>query len=87
MNVTTAHLTEAIDARYATLARDFGKGGARLAGEASRAAIDQIEWLTQEKQSSGFERLPGYLFTERDEDLESLHEEYEAAKRAGVATG
>src|SRR5512140_2338556 len=33
---TTAHLTEALDTRYATLARDFGPAAARLAAESTR---------------------------------------------------
>jgi glycine/D-amino acid oxidase-like deaminating enzyme/nitrite reductase/ring-hydroxylating ferredoxin subunit len=82
---TTAHLTEAIDTRYASLARSFGVEGARLAAEASRGAIDLIERLVREKTiHCGFTRLPGYLFTDRDEEIESLHEEYEAARSASV---
>ena len=79
---TTAHVTEAIDARYATLERRFGRDGARLAAQASRAAIDFIE--AHATKDCGFEKLPGWLFTERDDDLEELHQEYEAAKRAGL---
>ena len=78
---TTAHVTEAIDARYETLERNFGRDGARLAAEANRAAIDFIE---AHAHDCGFEKLPGFLFTERDDDLEELHAEYEAAKRAGL---
>ena len=35
---TTAHLTELLDTPYATLRRDFGEKGARLAASSSRAA-------------------------------------------------
>ncbi|MDP9152315.1 MAG: FAD-binding oxidoreductase, partial [Myxococcota bacterium] len=61
---TTAHLTEALDARYATLVRDFGAEGARLAAQASRAAIEEIARLVDSKAiDCGWRRLPGYLYT------------------------
>ncbi|MDP9037289.1 MAG: FAD-dependent oxidoreductase [Myxococcota bacterium] len=82
---TTAHLTEALDARYATLVRDFGAEGARLAAQASRAAIEQIAHLVDSKAiDCGWRRLPGYLYTEREADLEALHLELEAAKSVGL---
>ncbi len=82
---TTAHLTAALDTRYATLIRDFGAEGARLAAQASRAAIDQIGRLVDEKAiDCAWRRVPGYLYTEREDDLESLHAELEAAKSVGL---
>lgn len=82
---TTAHLTEALDTRYVTLTRDFGLEGARLAAQASRASVDRIERFVQEHRiSCHFQRMPGYLFSEREEDLEELHAEYEAARQAGA---
>jgi glycine/D-amino acid oxidase-like deaminating enzyme len=45
---TTAHLTEAVDARYYEIARTFSKDAARLVGEASRASIDLIESLVKQ---------------------------------------
>lgn len=84
---TTAHLTEAIDTRYATLSRDFGREGARLAADASRAAIDRIEHFVLELGiDCDFRRLAGYLYTERESDLEALHAEHHAANAAGLAT-
>ncbi len=82
---TTAHLTEAIDARYHSLERDFGRDGARLAAEASRAAIHQIEQIALELGiSCGLRQLPGFLYSETGDDLDKLREEAEAARRAGV---
>lgn len=84
---TTAHLTEAIDTRYATLTRDFGRDGARCAADASRAAIDRIERFVAELGlDCDFRRLAGYLYTEREADLESLHAEHHAANEVGLET-
>ncbi|HUF18301.1 MAG TPA: FAD-dependent oxidoreductase, partial [Thermoanaerobaculia bacterium] len=83
---TTAHLTEAIDARYRALTRNFGREGAQLAAEASRVAIQQIERTASTLGiACGLRRLPGYLYSETGEDLDDLREEAEAARNAGVA--
>src|SRR6476659_5186415 len=37
---TTAHLTEVLDTRYHQLISDFGREGAQLAAQSSRAAIE-----------------------------------------------
>jgi glycine/D-amino acid oxidase-like deaminating enzyme/nitrite reductase/ring-hydroxylating ferredoxin subunit len=81
---TTAHLTEFVDAGYRALASDFGREGARLVAETSRAAIDRLEGLARaHRLSCAWRRLPGYLYTEGD--LAPLRTELEAARRAGVA--
>ena len=81
---TTSHLTEAVDARYQTLIKDFGEDGARLVAQSSRDAIDCIEaFVRDSRQDCGFERVPGYLYTERAEDLDWLASELDAARRAG----
>lgn len=83
---TTAHITEAIDTRYRTLIRDFGQDGARLAAESSRLAIEQIAELVRHfSLDCSFERVDGYLFTERAEQVEELAQELASAERAGAA--
>lgn len=83
---TTSHLTEAVDARYQALIRDFGEEGARLVAASSRDAIDWIEALVREARvDCGFARVPGYLYTERTADVASLADELDAARRAGCA--
>jgi glycine/D-amino acid oxidase-like deaminating enzyme/nitrite reductase/ring-hydroxylating ferredoxin subunit len=83
---TTAHLTLAIDTRYHQLEKHFGRSGARLVAESSRDAIETIARLSSKlPRQAGFERVPGYLFTESDEDVEELMKELEAARRAGIA--
>jgi len=80
---TTSHLTEAIDARYQTLVKDFGLEGARLVDQSKRDAIDCMETLASSLHVP-FERTPGYLYTEREKDLDFLARELDAALRAGA---
>lgn len=84
---STAHLTEAVDSRYWQIESAFGKEGARLVAESSRGAIERIgEWSARAPDRCGFSRRPGYLFTERAEDVEAqLAREYRAARHAGLA--
>lgn len=82
---TTAHLTEAVDTRYVTLESKFGHAGTRLVAESSRAAIEKItELCLRLAIGCDLVRLPGYLFTEREDEVESLAAEFEAARRAGL---
>ena len=81
---TTSHLTEAVDARYQTVIKDFGLDGARLVAESKRDAIARIESLASTLGVT-FEHAPGYLYTEREKDLEFLAKELDAARRAGCA--
>ena len=80
---TTSHLTEAVDGSYQRIAKDFGAEGARLVARASRDAIDWIERSICDRVQCGFQRLPGYLYTEREVDLEWLADELDAARLAG----
>jgi glycine/D-amino acid oxidase-like deaminating enzyme/nitrite reductase/ring-hydroxylating ferredoxin subunit len=83
---TTSHLTEAVDARYKTLIGDYGEEGARLVAASSRDAIDWIDAIIrQAPMNCGFERVSGYLYTERRSDVEKLADELDAARRAGCA--
>jgi glycine/D-amino acid oxidase-like deaminating enzyme/nitrite reductase/ring-hydroxylating ferredoxin subunit len=83
---TTSHLTEAIDARYQTVIKDFGEEAAALVAQSKRDAIDQIEALAATAPGGcGFARVPGYLYTEDPGDLNWLATELDAARRAGCA--
>jgi glycine/D-amino acid oxidase-like deaminating enzyme/nitrite reductase/ring-hydroxylating ferredoxin subunit len=83
---TTSHLTESVDGRYQTLIRDFGEEGARLVAQSSRDAINWMETLVCEAAiDCGFEYVPGFFYTEREKDLESLADELDAARRVGCA--
>jgi len=82
---TTAHVTEIVDTRYHAIASKFGKDGAKLVAESSRAAIDHIAGrVAQLGIDCDLVRVPGYLYTERTEDLDELGRELAAAREAGV---
>lgn len=82
---TTAHLTEVIDTGYQSLVSDFGKKGARMAAESSRAAIDLIEhWVSEFSIDCDFTRVPAYKYTESRKDVRELRKEVRAMRRAGV---
>jgi glycine/D-amino acid oxidase-like deaminating enzyme/nitrite reductase/ring-hydroxylating ferredoxin subunit len=85
--VTTAHLTNAIDDRYYVIERMHGEGGARLTAESHTAAINRIEAIAQlEKIDCDFQRLDGYLLLSPGEPVEILERERSAAHRAGLTT-
>lgn len=69
---TTAHLSNAIDDTYVTIARLHGEAGARLAAESHTAAIDRIEATAHtEGIDCDFERLDGYLFAAPGESADA----------------
>ncbi|MHB8058007.1 MAG: FAD-dependent oxidoreductase [Desulfuromonadaceae bacterium] len=83
--VTTAHLSNALDSRYFMIERLHGKEGARLAAESHTAAIDRIEEIVKKEQiDCDFERLDGYLFLGPGDKEELLDRELAAAHRAGL---
>lgn len=83
---TTAHLTAAIDARFQRLERFHGPEGAKLAAASHAAAIEVIASRTvRSPVDCRFERVDGYLFDPGDDDTDTLHEEAEASRRAGLA--
>jgi glycine/D-amino acid oxidase-like deaminating enzyme/nitrite reductase/ring-hydroxylating ferredoxin subunit len=81
---TTAHLTEAVDARYHELESRFGAEGARLVRAAGRDAIDLVDAWARRAQCE-FERVDGYLFTGQKAQVEELESELLAAARAGAS--
>jgi glycine/D-amino acid oxidase-like deaminating enzyme/nitrite reductase/ring-hydroxylating ferredoxin subunit len=82
---TTAHLTAALDDRYATLERLHGAEAARLAATSHRTAIGVIEHIVgRESIPCDFERVDGYLFASPGRDPADLDEELTAARRAGL---
>lgn len=84
---TTAHLTEAVDARYQHIEGAFGEDGARMVAESSRAAIELIARIVARYDiDCAFERLPGYLYAERLDEpgIETVDREYAASARAGL---
>ena len=84
---TTAHLTNALDDRYYTLEKLFGKEKTRLAAQSHTAAINWIEnTVMHESIHCHFRRLNGYLFLDPTDEKKTLEEELEATHRAGLNT-
>jgi glycine/D-amino acid oxidase-like deaminating enzyme/nitrite reductase/ring-hydroxylating ferredoxin subunit len=82
---TTAHLTAALDTRYAELETRHGQNATRLIADSHKRAIDAIEAVVrQEGLDCSFERVNGYLFAARASDAPQLRAEQAAAVRAGV---
>lgn len=83
---TTSHLTEAVDARYHVIERDFGREGARLVARSSRDAIETIGTIAERCGiPKAFERVPGWLYSEDEGGAAMLAKEVEASRRAGLA--
>lgn len=82
---TTAHLSNAIDARYFEIERLHGEKGARLTAQSHTAAIDRIEAIVAEEGiDCDFERLDGHLFVPPGDPKDVLEREVKAAHRAGL---
>jgi len=82
---TTAHVTEAVDVRYHFLRRSFDEESARIVASASRAAIEKIDELAKKYAiECDFERVPGYLYTEKRRYVAQLKSEAVSASEAGV---
>jgi glycine/D-amino acid oxidase-like deaminating enzyme/nitrite reductase/ring-hydroxylating ferredoxin subunit len=83
--VTTAHLSNAIDDRFVKIERWHGEEGARLAAQSHGAAIDLIgDIATELKIDCDFRRIDGYLFLAPGHDVKRLEEELAAAHRADL---
>ncbi len=83
--VTTAHLSDAIDDRFTEIEKWHGERGAFLAAESHAAAINRIEAIIDElKIDCDFTRLNGYLFLAPGDTQATLDGELAAARRAGL---
>lgn len=82
---TTAHIVNALDDYYHHIEKLHGKDGARLAAASHSAAIEAVEQIVHEAGiQCDFRRVDGYLFPAREEDLQLLSDELDAARRAGL---
>ena len=83
---TTAHITEqAVDARYHSIAKDFGRAASKLVAQSSRAAIEQIAaWVDRFNIPCDFLRVPGFLYAQNSKDVSELRQELSSAKSAGI---
>lgn len=78
---TTAHLDWATDAGPRRLLAQHGERGAKLTIRAGLRAIDRIaEWVARHGIACDFKRIPGYYFTESEDDLKELEKDVQAAR-------
>ncbi|WP_433935818.1 FAD-dependent oxidoreductase [Sorangium cellulosum] len=84
---TTAHITHALDRRWASLAKLHSAGHLRRAARGHTAAIDTIERIVKEEEiDCDFRRVHGYLYTAPGSPPSTLRDEIEAAHRAGLGS-
>lgn len=82
---TSAHVTEAVDARYKDLSKHFGVDGARLVAQSSRAALEHIASRVAALDiACDLQRVSGYLYTEDASKRDELVAEHAAATEAGL---
>jgi len=82
---SSAHLTEQVDCTYKEIIANFGLDEAKLVAAASRNAIEHIHRRIDALHiDCQFERVPGWLVAESEEQLDTLADEQAAAHEAGV---
>ena len=82
---TTGKVSSLHRLMYRELRRSFGKGGARIYGEANQAAIERIaELVKTEGIECNFRRVANYTYAESAAALEEVEEEAEIALELGL---
>lgn len=82
---TGAYLSNVMAAGYRKIESVRGEKDARLTAQSHSSAITRIDFIVAREQiHCDFERLDGYLFLGSKDSEKDLHEEFEAAQRAGV---
>ena len=83
--VSTAQLTEIVDALYQQLIKDFGSAKAKAVAESSRFAM---EWVAEKVQKNSIAcdliRAPAYLYGDGVEAFDTISGELKAAQECGV---
>ena len=83
--MTSAHLSNEIDATFKEIHRLHGPDGARLACASHRSAIDTIDRIAHDEAiDCRLERVNGYLFLGEGQKPRELDDELEAARLAGA---
>ncbi|WP_437513757.1 FAD-dependent oxidoreductase [Sorangium sp. So ce1099] len=84
---TTAHITHALDRRWASLTKLHSAGNLRHAARSHTLAIETIERIVKDEEiDCDFRRVHGYLFTAPGSHPSTLRDEIEAAHRAGLGS-
>ncbi|XXY48059.1 FAD-dependent oxidoreductase [Sorangium sp. So ce269] len=84
---TTAHITHALDRRWASLTKLHSAGNLRHAARSHTLAIETIARIVKEEEiDCDFRRVHGYLFIAPGSHPSTLRDEIEAAHRAGLGS-
>jgi glycine/D-amino acid oxidase-like deaminating enzyme len=84
---TTAHIVNALDDRYSEIEKTWGEEVSRLAADSHSTAIEFIERAIREEGiACDFQRVDGYLFLHPSDRIKTLRDEFEATRKAGIAT-
>lgn len=82
---TTAHLNTMFDTPYHTMIKNFGEDNAKLVAHAAKDAIALIKQNIDELHiDCDFKEVPGYTFSETEEEAKELEEIVESCKQVGV---
>lgn len=82
---TTAHLNTMMDTPYPQMITDFGLENARLVARSAREAIELVkENIRMYSIDCGFEEVPGYLFSQNEDQTKELEEIHDACLKVGV---
>lgn len=79
-------LTQRLGLGYASVIGQQGLEAARTLASSTRVVIDTVRELGRAMGGCGYQRIPGYLFSEREEGLRALRDECDAARAAGIKT-
>jgi glycine/D-amino acid oxidase-like deaminating enzyme/nitrite reductase/ring-hydroxylating ferredoxin subunit len=81
---TSAHVSAVPDVGYQAVLRTAGADGGKEYVSRCAAALEFMQHLVEAEQvECGWARVPAYQFSERDEDLDFLRAEQEAAAQLG----
>jgi glycine/D-amino acid oxidase-like deaminating enzyme/nitrite reductase/ring-hydroxylating ferredoxin subunit len=79
------HLNTQIDFSYRNVEKNFDKNIARIVASSRAEAIDFIERNVNEYHlDCDFKRIDGFLYTENEDNLATLEDEYDASLRSGL---
>jgi len=82
---STAKLSSLHNLTYKTLMKQFGQQKTRLYAELNEAGIKLVEtWVNKYGIECHFERRPNYTYTLQSSYIDSIREEADAAKEAGL---
>jgi glycine/D-amino acid oxidase-like deaminating enzyme/nitrite reductase/ring-hydroxylating ferredoxin subunit len=82
---TTAKVTSGHGVLYSELTKTIGAEGARLYAEANQAAVERIgRFVDDGGIECDFERKTNYVYAESTEEIDSIEQEVEAARRCDL---